>query len=217
MTKGEFIDKVADKADLSKKDAGAAVDAFLDSVEDALKERRSVAFTGFGKFTTQQRAARVGVNPRNPSEKVQIPAATVPKFSAGSALKAAVTGSTPPPSTLRARAAMRPSRRSGRPDRTSVRLCWGRMLTSLAAADALVRAVTTGGPLSPEAAARQLLALASGPPSLARAILDQVVDGDARLVRRAGDARAGTGAMGGRATRRGALLGDRHRDDRALA
>jgi DNA-binding protein HU-beta len=49
-----------------------------------------VTFTGFGKFTTQHRAARTGVNPRNPGEKVHIPAATVPKFSAGSALKAAV-------------------------------------------------------------------------------------------------------------------------------
>ncbi len=90
MTKGDFIDKVAAKANLSKKDAGAAVDAFLDSVKDALRNGDQVVFTGFGKFSTQQRAARVGVNPRNPSEKVHIPAATVPKFSAGSQLKAAV-------------------------------------------------------------------------------------------------------------------------------
>ncbi len=90
MTKAEFIDKVADKAGLSKKDAAAAVDAFLGSVEDALKRGDTVTFTGFGKFSTQHRAARTGVNPRNPSEKVHIPAATVPKFSAGSALKAAV-------------------------------------------------------------------------------------------------------------------------------
>ena len=90
MTKAEFIDKVADKSGLSKKDAAAAVDAFLDAVEDALKNGDTVTFTGFGKFTTQHRAARTGVNPRNPGEKVHIPAATVPKFSAGSALKAAV-------------------------------------------------------------------------------------------------------------------------------
>lgn len=90
MTKAEFIDKVADKSGLSKKDAAAAVDAFLEAVEDALKNGDTVTFTGFGKFTTQHRAARTGVNPRNPGEKVHIPAATVPKFSAGSALKAAV-------------------------------------------------------------------------------------------------------------------------------
>ena len=90
MTKAEFIDKVADKSKLSKKDAAAAVDAFLNTVEEALKRGDAVTFTGFGKFSTQHRAARMGVNPRNPGQKVQIPAATVPKFSAGSALKAAV-------------------------------------------------------------------------------------------------------------------------------
>jgi DNA-binding protein HU-beta len=90
VTKAEFIDRVADKSGLSKKDAAAAVDAFLEAVEDALKNGDTVTFTGFGKFTTQHRAARTGVNPRNPGEKVHIPAATVPKFSAGSALKAAV-------------------------------------------------------------------------------------------------------------------------------
>jgi DNA-binding protein HU-beta len=51
-----------------------------------------VTFTGFGKFSTAHRAARMGVNPRNPSEKVHIAAATVPKFSAGSQLKSAVKG-----------------------------------------------------------------------------------------------------------------------------
>ena len=90
MTKADFIDKVADKARLSKKDAAAAVDAFLETVEEALKAGDSVTFTGFGKFTTQHRAARMGVNPRNPGQKVHIAAATVPKFTAGSALKAAV-------------------------------------------------------------------------------------------------------------------------------
>ncbi len=92
MTKQEFVDKVADRSGLSKRDAGKAVDAFLESVTDSLKRREDVAFTGFGKFTTQRRAAREGVNPRNPSQKVHIPAATVPKFSAGSQLKAAVKG-----------------------------------------------------------------------------------------------------------------------------
>jgi nucleoid DNA-binding protein len=92
MTKQEFVDKVASRANLSKRDAGAAVDAFLDSITDALKARDSVNFTGFGKFTTQHRAARMGVNPRNPGQKVHIAAATVPKFTAGSALKSAVKG-----------------------------------------------------------------------------------------------------------------------------
>lgn len=90
MTKAEFIDRVSARSGLSKRDASTAVDAFLDCVTDALKDGESVSFTGFGKFSIQQRAARQGVNPRRPGEKVTIPAATVPKFSAGSALKQAV-------------------------------------------------------------------------------------------------------------------------------
>jgi len=90
VTKQEFIEAVAAKTGSSKRDAGEAVEAFLSTVEDALKAGDSVTFTGFGKFHTTHRAARMGVNPRNPSEKVQIKAATVPKFSAGSVLKKAV-------------------------------------------------------------------------------------------------------------------------------
>jgi len=90
VTKQEFVQEVARRAQLSNRDAGKAVDAFLEAVTDTLKGGGDVAFTGFGKFTTQQRAARMGVNPRNPGEKVHIPAARVPKFSAGSTLKTAV-------------------------------------------------------------------------------------------------------------------------------
>ncbi|MGH3023653.1 MAG: HU family DNA-binding protein [Gaiellaceae bacterium] len=89
MTKADFIDKVADRSGLSKRDASKAVDAFLDSITAALKQGDSVSFTGFGKFSAQDRAARQGVNPRT-GERVQIPAATVPKFSAGSQLKQAL-------------------------------------------------------------------------------------------------------------------------------
>ena len=90
MTKQEFVAEVARRAQLSNRDAGKAVDAFLDTVTDTLKGGGDVAFTGFGKFSTSHRAARMGVNPRNPSEKVHIAAARVPKFSAGSGLKSAV-------------------------------------------------------------------------------------------------------------------------------
>jgi DNA-binding protein HU-beta len=90
VTKQEFVDRVAMKSGLSKGDAGKAVDAFLDSITDVLKSGGSVSFTGFGKFSTQDRKARMGVNPRNPGQKVHIPATTVPKFSAGSSLKQAV-------------------------------------------------------------------------------------------------------------------------------
>jgi DNA-binding protein HU-beta len=93
VTKQEFVDRVAAKAGLGRREAAKAVDAFIESITEALKEGNEVSFTGFGKFSTQNRAERQGVNPRNPGEKVTIPAATVPKFSAGSALKAAVRGS----------------------------------------------------------------------------------------------------------------------------
>jgi DNA-binding protein HU-beta len=92
VTKQEFVAEVARRSQLTARDAGKAVDAFLDAITDTLKSGGEVAFTGFGKFTSQQRAARMGVNPRNPSEKVHIPESRVPKFSAGSALKQAVKG-----------------------------------------------------------------------------------------------------------------------------
>ncbi len=90
VTKQEFVAEVARRSQLTARDAGKAVDAFLETITDTLKGGGDVAFTGFGKFSAQQRAARTGVNPRNPTEKVHIPAARVPKFSAGSALKSAV-------------------------------------------------------------------------------------------------------------------------------
>jgi DNA-binding protein HU-beta len=90
VTKQEFVDRVAQRASLSRRDAAEAVDAVLESITDVLQQGGEVNFTGFGKFSTQRRKERQGVNPRNPSEKVTIPAATVPKFSAGSSLKTAV-------------------------------------------------------------------------------------------------------------------------------
>lgn len=92
MTKQEFVDRVAQRANLSRREAAEAVDAVLDSITEVLSDGDEVKFTGFGKFTIQHRKERQGVNPRNPSEKLTIPAATVPKFSAGSTLKTAVRG-----------------------------------------------------------------------------------------------------------------------------
>ena len=89
VTKSEFVDRVASKSGLSKRDAAKAVDAFLDSVEETLVQGDSITFTGFGKFSPQQRKERQGVNPRT-GQKVTIPAARVPKFSAGSSLKQAL-------------------------------------------------------------------------------------------------------------------------------
>jgi DNA-binding protein HU-beta len=92
VTKQEFITQVSDKSGLSTRDAQKAVEAFLDTITDTLKSGGDVNFTGFGKFSAAARAARQGVNPRT-GERVEIAATTVPKFSAGSQLKAAVKGS----------------------------------------------------------------------------------------------------------------------------
>jgi DNA-binding protein HU-beta len=91
LTKQDFIAKVAQKSGLSNRDAGKAVDAFMESITEALRNRDSINFTGFGKFSAADRAARQGVNPRT-GERVQIAATTVPKFTAGSQLKAALKG-----------------------------------------------------------------------------------------------------------------------------
>jgi DNA-binding protein HU-beta len=91
MTKQEFVIRVADRSGLSNRDALKAVDAYHETVQDALANGEEISFTGFGKFSSSQRAARTGVNPRT-GEPLQIAAARVPKFSAGSALKAAVKG-----------------------------------------------------------------------------------------------------------------------------
>ena len=89
MTKSELIDQVAERANLSKKDAGAAVNALLDTVQSALVSGDSVQITGFGTFEVRQRAAREGVKPGT-SEKSHIPASKAPAFKAGKSLKDAV-------------------------------------------------------------------------------------------------------------------------------
>lgn len=89
MGKSEFISAVADKTDLNKTQAAAAVDAFIDTVTESLQRGEEVQFTGFGKFSVKDRPARTGINPQT-KQKIQIAASRVPKFSAGSQLKQAV-------------------------------------------------------------------------------------------------------------------------------
>jgi DNA-binding protein HU-beta len=89
LTKQEFIKEVARRSGLTDRDAGKAVEAFMETVTETLKSRDSINFTGFGKFSAADRAARQGVNPRT-GERVEIAATTVPKFSAGSQLKQAL-------------------------------------------------------------------------------------------------------------------------------
>ena len=91
MTKSEFVDQVAAQSGLSKGDAGNAVDAVLQVIEDTLKRGGEISFTGFGKFSVADRGARQGVNPQT-GERIEISASRVPRFSAGSALKKSVKG-----------------------------------------------------------------------------------------------------------------------------
>ena len=89
MTKQEFISKVAGTAGLEQKEAAAAVDAVLKTIEDTLASGGEIAFSGFGKFHVTHRSARQGVNPQT-GERIQIAASNAPKFTAGTALKKAV-------------------------------------------------------------------------------------------------------------------------------
>jgi DNA-binding protein HU-beta len=91
VTKSEFVDQVADRAGLSKKDAGDAVDAALNTIESTLRRGGDVVFSGFGKFSVADRGAREGRNPAT-GERIHIAASRVPKFTAGAALKKAVKG-----------------------------------------------------------------------------------------------------------------------------
>jgi DNA-binding protein HU-beta len=91
VTKSEFVDHVARKGGLERKDAAAAVDAALTVIEETLTRGGEITFSGFGKFHVAERAAREGVHPRT-GEPIQIAASRVPRFTAGSVLKKAVKG-----------------------------------------------------------------------------------------------------------------------------
>lgn len=91
MTKQEFIDQVASRTDLSKKDATDAVEAVLVTIRETLQSGGDINFTGFGKFHVAERGDRQGVNPRT-RERITIKGGRVPRFTAGSALKQAVKG-----------------------------------------------------------------------------------------------------------------------------
>ncbi len=90
MNKQELIEVVAKKCGSSKRLTGDLINTVMEEITDQLTKGKKVVLAGFGTFTTNKKAARVGVNPRNPKERIQIPATTVPKFRAGKTLKLAV-------------------------------------------------------------------------------------------------------------------------------
>lgn len=89
MNKTDLINAVAERSELSKKDAAKAVDAVFDSVMDSLAKGEKVQIIGFGNFEVRERSARKGRNPQT-GEEIEIPASKVPAFKAGKALKEAV-------------------------------------------------------------------------------------------------------------------------------
>jgi DNA-binding protein HU-beta len=92
LNKSELIEQVAERADIKRSEAEAAVNALTEVVKDTLQRGGDVAITGFGKFSVAERGARQGVNPQT-GERIQIAASKAPKFSAGADFKKALKGS----------------------------------------------------------------------------------------------------------------------------
>ncbi len=91
MNKTELIAALADKAKVSKKDAAAVLDAFVETTTETLAKKDKITLIGFGTFETRERAARTGRNPQTGKE-IKIAASKAPKFKAGKALKNLVNG-----------------------------------------------------------------------------------------------------------------------------
>ena len=89
MNKTELIQAVAEKAEVSKKEATTVVEATFESITEALQNGEKIQLIGFGTFEVRERAARKCRNPRT-KEDIEIPASKVPAFKAGKALKDAV-------------------------------------------------------------------------------------------------------------------------------
>ena len=92
MNKAELCDKIAEKVGLTKKQCEDVMDAFENITIEQLKAGSEVTLTGFGTFLAKKREARMGVNPQNPTQKIQIPTVTVPKFKAGKKFKDSIKG-----------------------------------------------------------------------------------------------------------------------------
>jgi DNA-binding protein HU-beta len=91
VNKTELVERIAQKSDLSRKDAEVAVDAALKTIEEQLANGGEITLTGFGKFHVADRGARMGRNPQT-GAPIEIKASRVPRFSAGSKLKQVVNG-----------------------------------------------------------------------------------------------------------------------------
>ncbi len=90
MNKFELADSIVAKTGLPKKDVESIMKAMLEVITQTLVKGDEVTLTGFGTFSAKFRSARIGVNPQKPTERINVPAVTVPKFKAGKALKDAL-------------------------------------------------------------------------------------------------------------------------------
>jgi DNA-binding protein HU-beta len=95
MNKGELVDKVAQKATVTKKQADAVITAAIETIMEAVSEGDKVTLVGFGSFESRARKAREGRNPKT-GDKMEIPATTVPAFSAGKLFKEKVASKDSP-------------------------------------------------------------------------------------------------------------------------
>ena len=87
MNKATLIETIATKTSVPKKDVESVIDSFEATVIETLQKSEDVTLAGFGAFSARVRNSRMGVNPQNPTERIQIPTVTVPKFKAGKNLK----------------------------------------------------------------------------------------------------------------------------------
>lgn len=99
MNKAELIEVISDKVGISKKDTEGVIDTMTATIIEKLKSGGEVTLTGFGAFSARTRKGRIGVNPRNPQEKIKIPSVVVPKFKAGKNLKEALKNGDVPASS----------------------------------------------------------------------------------------------------------------------
>jgi len=92
VNKAELVAKMAEVSGLTKKDAEASLNAFMETVEETLVEGGKVQLVGFGTFDVRERKPRKGRNPRNPDQVIEIPASKAPVFKAGKTLKEKING-----------------------------------------------------------------------------------------------------------------------------
>ncbi len=90
MNKSDLIEQLAAKLSVTYSEAERMLNTFINLVYETLKNGDKVNISGFGQFSVSHRAPRIGVNPRNPSQKIQIPELNTPKFRAGEAFKDAI-------------------------------------------------------------------------------------------------------------------------------